>query len=71
MVEKEVYLRWRDDPCTKEMHRDLGKLIEELVSSVVTNYDSTEKRDAYLKGWIKALVEISEWTPTLKEEIDE
>lgn len=71
MVEKEVYLRWRDDPCTKELLGDISKTIEELVSRLVTDSNSTEKQDAFFRGSIRALIEIGEWKPDLVEETDE
>ena len=68
MVEKEVYLRWRDDPCTAELYKEVNAAVEELVSRLVTDLEATEKQTAYIRGGIKGMIEVLEWKPTLVEE---
>jgi hypothetical protein len=67
-IEKSAYVDWRDNSVTKAFQKDLKEAIEELVTRLVGNTDSTREYDQLLRGWVKGMAEALEWEPEFVEE---
>lgn len=53
MINKEQFVSWKDDPVTKEFFRAIHERITDSVEALI------QKDDAELRGFIKALKELS------------
>jgi len=68
MLTKSEWVGWKNDKCYRELDAVLREAIGTYGAELVNREVSNPDRDMFVRGAIKALIEVMEWEPELVPE---
>jgi len=71
MVQKENFIRWKNDSITQELHAVVREQLGILAAELVNRDEPNANRDMLVRGIMKGMMAVTEWEPEFAPEDSE
>lgn len=68
-VAKEQYVDWKNHPVTKEVFANIADVASDEAAKLINRRQEDWSDDQYVRGFIRGIQEIIDWTPEFDDEL--
>ena len=71
MIQKENYIRWKNDSITQELFAVVREQLGVLAAELINREEPNGTRDTLVRGIMKGMMAVTEWEPEFAPEESE